>query len=251
MRLTKYMGAAALALAALNMGGGQVMAQVQAPSSKNPTVAIGAAGTEEAAPDKASITAGLQTTEPTSEAAMQKNNRDFTKILNVIRKYGIPANELQTEGATVQQNFRYTDKGEEEDGYLANNSIKITMRDMEKLGNLIADLADAGANNISGPYFALEDTEPLMDKAREKAFDNAQRRALAYARKAGFKGVKLLTINEGAGNMDYAYGYAAEAAADAAAAGAAAMKAELYAAPIEPGLVSETVYASFLFEMVP
>jgi uncharacterized protein len=97
----------------------------------------------------------------------------------------------------------------------------------------------------------VDDDDALTDKAREKAFDTAQRRALAYARKAGFKSVRLLTINEGAGDFDYAYGAAAAGAAAAAdaAAGAVAVKAE--AAPIEPGEVSQTVYASFLFEMVP
>jgi hypothetical protein len=62
-----------------------------------------------------------------------------------------------------------------------------------------------------------------------------------------------LTINEGANDMAYAYGAdAAAAGAAAAAEGAAAMKVvDVMEAPIEPGLVSETVFATFIFEMMP
>ncbi len=248
MRLAHLFGAAALALTVVPMTA--AMADVLPPSSKNPTVAIGAEGTEESAPDLASISAGLITNDPNSEVASAKNNRDFTKVLAVVKKYKIAAKDIQTSSVSVQPKYNYTDKGEEEDGFTATNSITITMRDLAKIGNLMADLADAGANNISGPYFALEDKDGLRDKAREKAFDNGQRRALAYARKAGFKSVRLLTINENAGEM--AYGDAAYASAKAAAeAAGSAMKMDVAQAPIEQGLVSETVFANFLFEMTP
>lgn len=51
-----------------------------------------------------------------------------------------------------------------------------------------------------------------------------------------------------------AYAFAAEAGADAAAAGAEAAAAAMKAVEptvIEPGLVSESVYATFVFEMMP
>jgi uncharacterized protein len=120
---------------------------------------------------------------------------------------------------------------------------------LKTVGALMADLVAAGSNNLSGPAFGLDDNEALTDKARGKAYDNAQRRALAYARKAGFKSVRLLNVNEGAGETDYSYAEAAAAGADAAA--GAVMKLEAAPALIEPGLVSETVYATFIFEMVP
>jgi uncharacterized protein len=251
MRFGKTLGAAALALAVMQTGFGAASAQVlpPAPSAKSPTVAIGSEGTEKAAPDLAIISAGLISNDPSSEAAAANNNRDFAKIMTVLKKYSVPAKDIQTASVSVRPNYKYTNEGGEElDGYVASNTVTITMRDLTKIGNLMADLAAAGANSIGGPSFGLDDSEALRDKAREKAFDNAQRRALTYARKAGFKTVRLLTINESAGDMAYAYADVASAAADAAA---GAMKFEVAPAAIEPGEVTETVYASFLFEMVP
>ena len=232
------------------------MAQVQAPSAKSPTVAIGVEGTAKAAPDKAVITVGLITNDPSSEAAAAKNNRDFAKIVMVAKENGIGAVDLQTAGVNVNPKYNYSaDGGESLDGYVASNSLTITMRDLPKIGKLLADLTAAGANSVSGPFFGLEDNEALRDKARENAFDNAERRALSYARKAGFKSVRLLTINENAGDLAYAAAaYEGAAAIDAAAAAgdaASGAKMAIVDAFIEPSQVVETVYANFLFEMVP
>jgi uncharacterized protein len=248
MRFGQLLGASAMALASVPLGSNVALAEILPPSAKAPTVAIGAEGREESVPDIAMITAGLETSNAKSDAAMAENNRNFAKIMDVVRKYGIDQKDMQTAGVGVRQDFDYKDNGEAvPKGFIASNSLSITARDLSRIGDLIADLVAAGANSIVGPTFAFDDNEAIRDKAREKAFDNAQRRAMAYARKAGFKSVRLLTINEAAGEM--AYSQAAYAGAMAAAADAAKM--EIAPTPIEPGLVTETVYASFLFEMVP
>ena len=249
MRIARYFGAAALALAIVPSSA--AMAEVLPPSAKNPTVAIGASGMAEAAPDMAQIDAGLVTNDSSSKEAAAKNNREFAKILAVVKKYGIAPADIRTTSVSVRPNYIYPADGSAEqlDGYIATNSVSISVRDLTKISAMLGDLGAAGANSISGPAFYIEDNAALMDKAREQAFDKAQRQAMTYARKAGFKSVRLLTINENAGDM--VYSAAAYAGAAAAADVASSMKMEIAQAPIEPGLVSETVYASFLFEMAP
>ncbi len=251
MRFSGIVGAAALLLASTNLAGGAAMAAIPVPASTHPTVAIGASANEEAAPDIATIDAGLKITEATADAAMEKNNRDFSKIMAVVKRYKIDPKDLKTTSVNVREDFEYTDDGRKPRGYVASNSLSIKVRDLKTIGALMADLVAAGANNLNGPDFGLDNSDALTDKAREAAFDNAQRRALAYARKAGFKSVRLLSVNEGANEM--AYAYAAEAGAEAAAEGAAEAMVvmDVAAAQIEPGLVSETVYATFIFEMMP
>lgn len=251
MRFSGIFGAAALLMASTNLTGATAMAAIPVPASTHPTVAIGAGATEETAPDIAAINAGLNTTEATADVAMEKNNLEFAKIMAVVKKYKIDPKDLKTTGVSVGEEYDYTDEGRKPKGYVASNSLSIKVRDLTTIGALMADLVAAGANNLNGPQFALDDNEGLTDKAREKAYDTAQRRASAYARKAGFKSVRLLTINEGANDMAYDYGPPAELAADAAAAAGAAAAKAVTATQIEPGLVSETVYATFIFEMMP
>jgi uncharacterized protein YggE len=250
MRFSGILGAAALVLASTHLAGGAAMAAIPVPASTYPTVAIGAGATEDAAPDLAAINAGLNTTEPTADVAMEKNNREFAKIMAVVKKYKIDPKDLQTAGVGVREDYEYTDDGRKPRGFVASNSLSIKVRDLKTVGALMADLVAAGANNLNGPAFGLDDNEALTDKARGKAYDNAQRRALAYARKAGFKSVRLLNVNEGAGEMGSPYNVYADAAAAGAEAAAEAVK-EVAPALIEPGLVSETVYATFIFEMMP
>lgn len=247
MRFSGILGAAALLLASTNLTGATAMASTPVPASTHPTVAVGVSATEESAPDIATINAGLNITQPAADVAMEKNSREFAKIMAVVKKYKIPAKDLQTTGVNVREDFEYTADGRQPRGFVASNSLSIKVRDLKIIGALMADLVAAGSNELNGPTFGLDDNEALTDKAREKAFDTAQRRALAYARKAGYKSVRLLTVNEGAQN-DMPIAYAVEAASAAAkSAGVAAATA----APVEPGLVAETVYATFIFEMMP
>lgn len=221
-------------------------------SASNPVVAIGVTESEEAKPDIATINAGVQADNADAKKAADETNRTMEKILAVVRAAGIEAKDIQTTGASVGEQFDYSGEKEVSKGFRAYNVVTLKIRDLAKLQALLSDLVDAGANDLSGPYFDVDDGDALTDKARMAAFDTAKRRATAYATKAGFKSVRLLQVNEGAfTGMEYAYGAAAEAAADAAAAAGAAAVRGVADTPIEPGLTSRTVTATFHFEMVP
>jgi uncharacterized protein len=249
MRFSAWLGAAALVLASANLVSGSALAANPMPATTNPTVALGVSGTEQAMPDIATISAGLETRGAAADTAMADNVRDFAKIMAVVKKYGIQPKDIQTTGVSVGEDFDYSGREAKLNGYKASNSLSIKVRDLKQVGPMLSDLVAAGANQVGGPTFGMDDSEALRDKARGKAFDSAQGRALAYARKAGFRSVRLLSINEGAGDM--AFAYATDAAAGAAAAETAGAAMKIDATSIEPGLVSETVFANFIFEMVP
>jgi uncharacterized protein len=219
-------------------------------TAANPIVAIGVTGTEEAMPDIATITAGVEVKLPDAKKALDQVNKDMVKIVAVIKAAGIEPKDMQTDGVTVQENIDYSQDGPKPNGYRATNSISLTIRDLSKLKTLMSDLVAAGTTELQGPNFSIDNEDILTDKARMKAFDNAKRRAMAYATKAGFKSVRLLKVSEDAG-YEGATGYAAAAVADAAATGAMAVKEEVADTPIEPGIISRSVTATFHFEMVP
>jgi uncharacterized protein len=247
MRFAKFMGAAALAIAAMQAAPVLAQGMDMKISASNPVVSIGVTENEEAMPDMATVTAGVMVKLPDAKKALDQANKDMAKLIAAVRAAGIDSKDVQTSGVSVGENTNYTDNGAVTDGYRANSTVTLTVRDLAKLKTLMSDLVAAGANQLDGPFFAIDDEDALTDKARMKAYDTAKRRAMAYAAKAGFKSVRLIKVNENAEYEGIEYA-AAEAATDAAA---VAMKAEIADTPIEPGLISRAVTATFHFEMVP
>jgi uncharacterized protein len=248
MRFAKFMGAAALAIAAMQAAPALAQGMDMKISASNPVVSIGVTENEEAMPDMATVTAGVLVKLPDAKKALDGANKDMAKLIVAIRAAGIDPKDVQTSSVSVNENTNYTDNGAVTDGYRATSTVTLTVRDLAKLKTLMSDLVAAGATQLDGPFFAIDDEDALTDKARMKAFDTAKRRAMAYASKAGFKSVRLLKVNE---NAEYEGIEYAAADASAAAMEIAPQEKAIADTPIEPGLISRAVTATFHFEMVP
>jgi len=83
--------------------------------------------------------------------------------------------------------------------YRANNMLEVTVRDLSKTGQVLQAATDAGANNIWGISFELEDPEPLLAQARAKAVEHAKRNAATLAQLSGVRLGSIVSISEGGG----------------------------------------------------
>jgi hypothetical protein len=74
---------------------------------------------------------------------------------------------------------------QEPDGYQANNTVQVRLRDIPRLGAFI-DVLNQGANQIAGVHFGLVDPDKAVDDALAAAVEDAMRKAnrLAEAAKA-------------------------------------------------------------------
>ena len=81
--------------------------------------------------------------------------------------------------------------------YRASNMLEVTIRDLSKAGQVLQAATDAGANNVWGITFELEDDKPLLAKARAEAVADAKRNAQALAEHAGIKLGPIVAVNEG------------------------------------------------------
>ncbi|MCC6557566.1 MAG: SIMPL domain-containing protein [Polyangiaceae bacterium] len=80
--------------------------------------------------------------------------------------------------------------------YRVSNTVDVKIRDLTKVGPILDAAMAAGANNIWGVHFTLEDHDPLQAKAREKAAADARAKAEALARLQGVTLAGVVSINE-------------------------------------------------------
>lgn len=215
-------------------------AEVQV-TSQGPVVELSVTETVKARPDIAEVSAGVTSEAPTAVAAMAANAKAMDAVIARIKALGIRAEDIQTTGINLGAQYDY----EQNRGrptfraYQASNRVSVTLRDVKRTGPILDALVAAGATDINGPSFSIDDDTAPRAQARKAAFEKAQRQATEYARWAGYSGVRLLSINE-AVMPNRPMPYEAPRAV-------AAMDAK--ATPVEPGLVGTAVTVSITFEM--
>ena len=131
-------------------------------------------------------------------------------------------------------------------GYTANNNVSVRQRDLKDFGKVIDTLASAGANQINGPMFQMDNQEPALDEARLDAIKAARARAELYAQATGLRIVRILSISEGGGY----YGPPPVVFARAATMSSAPPPPPP-PAPVQPGELQMTAQVTVLYELAP
>ena len=70
-------------------------------------------------------------------------------------------------------------------GYQVQNMVRITARDLSKLGVLLDATVEVGANQMHGIGFRIDEPDTLLDAARKEAMSDAKRKAELMAGEAG------------------------------------------------------------------
>jgi uncharacterized protein YggE len=133
------------------------------------------------------------------------------------------------------------------DAYRASNSVSVRQRDLKHFGKVIDTLVAAGANQVNGPSFTMDNPEPALDEARIQAIQQARQRATLYARAAGLRVTRILSISEGGGY----FGPPQVVFQSGSIAGAPPPPPPPPPAPIQPGELQMTANVTVLFELSP
>jgi uncharacterized protein len=178
------------------------------------TISVIGHGKVSAAPDVAEISVGLATQSTTAQVALSTNNESMTALLNVLKERGVAAKDIQTSQITIQPLYsqqsantpgrapvEYSPKVV---GYQVQNMVRITSRDLAKLGPLLDAVVGAGANRMHGITFRVDSSDALTDLARKKAMADAKRKAELLAGEAGMVLGAPITIRDDPGSSPIA-----------------------------------------------
>lgn len=156
-----------------------------------------AEGASTRVPDLAVIQAGVITQATTASDAMRQNSARMARVLAALRSAGIAERDVQTSRLALNPQYRYENNQPPIlTGYQAANQVSVRFRDIAKTGAILDTLVREGANDISGPNLTLNAPEAAMDEARTDAVAKARARATIYAKAAGLRVDRILTISE-------------------------------------------------------
>lgn len=194
-------------------------------------------------PDIATVGAGVTTRARTAVEAMRQNAAEMTRVINRIKALGVAEDDIQTTGINLNAQYDYDRDTQQQifRGYQVSNRVSVKLRNVGQTGAALDALVEAGATDLSGPSFGIEDDEAAKDLARQRAVERAQQRARAYAVMLGYDDVRVLAISEAIQGRGPMPEMAMRAAADAIM---------VQSTPIQVGLAETGVSISIKYEMV-
>jgi uncharacterized protein YggE len=181
---------ACIGLAAL-LGGVSGAAAQDVQASAGRLRAIGRSSVE-VSPDLALVQVGVSTKAATPSDTLDQNSAAARRVVDYARGFGIAANDIRTASVNlgpVTKNVRNPggDVQQQPDGYRANNSVQVRLRDLAKLGEFTRRVLDHGANQINSVSFGLSDPDKPAEEARQAAVADAVRKARGLADAAGVR----------------------------------------------------------------
>ena len=227
-------------LAATAIAAPAAAAEVQI-QAQGPVVELTVNESVEAAPDIATVSAGVTTQARTAVEAMRANAQSMTSVIDRIKALGVAERDIQTSGISLGAMYDYNQQTQRQvfRGYQASNRVSVKLRDIQRTGEVLDALVAAGATDLGGPDWSIDDDTAARGQARTAAVRRAQAQALEYARITGYSGVRLLEINETmvpSRPMPMMRQMAVAEAADAST-------------PVQPGMVEAGVTVTVKYEM--
>ncbi|MBE7244113.1 MAG: SIMPL domain-containing protein [Actinomycetospora chiangmaiensis] len=196
-------------------------------------------------PDFAEVTVGIEARAPNAAAALDAASKAVAGVSAQARALGVPAADIGTAAVTLQAATRSVSRpggvSEEPDGYRASNLVSIRLADMDRLGDLLRQALEAGANRIDGISFGLRDPDGLDAALQVSAARDARSRAAALAEALGVKLGPLCTLGP-AGGAPYPL-------ANRALAAPMAVKGRRV--PVEAGTIQMSSEVSATFAVAP
>lgn len=170
------------------------------PIQSNPRqVTVVGSGKVQGAPDTVTADVGIEVVAPDAAAATNQVNERQQAVLDALKGRGFDPRDISTTTVSVQPQL-----GDNSvvTGYRANNSIAVTIRELDAAPGALSTVIDIGGNaaRINSVTYSIQDDSELVKDARAKAFEDAKNRAQQYAELSGLSLGKVISISEAPGS---------------------------------------------------
>jgi uncharacterized protein len=210
-------------------------------SSLRNTISVSGTGEASGRPDIATVQLGVNVIDDDLGAALDESNVLVEAITSAMLSIGIAEEDLRTTNFNVWPEDLYDPRSGErtdERKFHVDSTLEIKIRDIDSSGDVIHEGLNAGANNIYGLTFGIDDPGDLEAEARSAAFEDARQRAAQLADEMGVTLGDPIIVSEGFSGGGFNTGFAR---AESGGGGP----------PISLGQLSVSIQVNVTFEALP
>ena len=175
---------------------GPSVSTLSAGASQPAGIWVSGAGRVAAQPDQAVVSIGVEARASTVAQARADSARAMADVVAAIKARGVADQDIQTQHFSISPQYTYVQRTDSSGGryseqvlvgYIVSNRASVVVRDLEQVGQVVDDAAEAGGDlvRIQGISFTIEDPTALHRQAREAAVQDAMAKAQQFAAVAG------------------------------------------------------------------
>ncbi len=134
---------------------------------------------------------------------MAENTKRMNKVIQEMESLGIEEKDLKTASYNIRPRYEYQKDVFGNNygkrilvGYEITQSLQVKIRDLGKIGQVIEGGTAAGANDVSGLQFTIDNQDELKRQAREQAINKARVKAGQMASQLGVRLGKVTSFSE-------------------------------------------------------
>ena len=184
----------------------------------NTGISVTGSGTVYGEPDLAVLELGVDVTDENVSAASAAADRTVRAVVAALTAAGVDEKDVRTAYYNVWREERYTDNNAPTAPlYRVSNTLQVTVRDVSKVGEVLAASLDAGANAVNNVQYTFADPNTLAEQARALAMQDAAAKAQQLASLAGVSLGPVVMVSDVSGGGGPVMPVAAGASYDLAA----------------------------------
>ena len=164
-------------------------------------ISVSGEGSIDLVPDLALLNVGVEAVSESVSEARDEAAQAMDAVIAAVKAQGLEDRDIQTRSFNIRPQYEYQNNRSILVGYTVNSSATVKIRDIDNVGPIIDDVAEAGGNatRIDGIRFTVEDPKPHMADLREAAFQDAMAKAEHLATLAGVELGTLTFVTESSG----------------------------------------------------
>lgn len=174
----------------------RVASAQEAPGAAPPSIVTSGEAVVRRAPDEAYMTATVETRGRGPREVQQQNATAMSAVLQRLTVLGVPKDSVRTLGYTVQQEIDYVNGRRVPKEFVARNAVEVRVVPVERTGDVLDGLVQAGATTVDRVRFDVKDRPALEREALRLAVIDARARADAAAAGAGRTVDRVLRIDD-------------------------------------------------------
>ena len=155
-----------------------------------------------ATPDIAKVSFGIEESGNRLSEVQKLSSEKSKSLVDSLKGEGINEKEIKTTAYNIYPDYDYSEGAIPRIiGYRVSINYEVTIKDIEKVNDVLVLATQNGANIVGGVTFELSDDEKdkLLEEARKEAAEEARKKAESLAKAAGVSLGKVLSISEYSG----------------------------------------------------
>lgn len=165
-------------------------------TQKNELFTVTGEGKVTVVPDTAIVNLGIQVEQANVKSAQSQANAVINKMISDLKSLGIKDKDIKTSNYSIYPRY------DKPNSYQVNVSVSVTVRDLDKINQVIDTATADGANSVGGVQLTVDEDKQkeLLNQARSLAIKEAKTKAESLAQAAGMTLGKIINIQEGSNN---------------------------------------------------